>query len=231
MKKAFLLSTIYCLLSTGSVFAQSVDILWSGDGYVPPFYQGGMPWTQEGIVRLFAVPQGLGNPGNLFYKWSRNGTVLGNTNGVGKNSLTISDSIFSKPISVTVEILSSAEEVLASSAVTLVPAAPELLVYEKNPLYGFLFNAEASGGYRLPENEITFAAFPLFFTMPVREHPALRYSWRSNAGDETGESLVTYRVPENAGGMASVSVSVSDTNSIRQKAERSFLVQFGDDNQ
>ena len=142
MKKALLFSlfTIYCLLSTASAHAQSVDILYSGMTYTPPFYEGGALWSGESVIQMVAIPQGLGNPTQLFYKWSKNGTVLGNTNGVGKNSLIFSDTIFSKPVSITVEIVAADETVLAESSVTVVPSPASLLVYEKNPLFGYLFH-------------------------------------------------------------------------------------------
>ncbi len=225
MKKGFFFFTIYCLLSTVSAHAQSVDLLWEGKGYVPPFYQGGAPWTSEGAIRFVAVPQGLGAPASLTYKWSRNGTVLGETNGVGVRTLEIQDSIFSRPQTVSVEIMSD-EDILASAAVTVTPRAPSLLIYERHPLFGFLFNKEASRGYSLDESEASFTVFPLFYTIPGRDFPYVKYTWRSRGGEDSTSDSVTYRVPEGATGAASVSVKVHNTERIRQTMQTNFLVQF-----
>ena len=76
MKKVIFLSIICFLLSTTHVFAQSVDLLWQGNGYVPPFYQGRTIWSKQSGVTVLALTQGLGNPSNLYFKWSKNGTSV-----------------------------------------------------------------------------------------------------------------------------------------------------------
>jgi hypothetical protein len=210
--------------------AQSVDILYAGNTYTPPFYQGGALWSGESTLKMLAVPQGLGDPKALNYRWSRGTTVLGSLSGVGKSSLSYTDDLFSKPQVFLVEIVDANDDVLAKSWISLAPTSPSLLVYEKHPLYGFLFNQEAGANYRLTEAETTFGAFPLFFTTLSRANPALAYAWRSKGAQDSAESLVTYRVPAEGRGQASISLKASNPNSIRQMAERSFLVQFGNEN-
>lgn len=227
MKKLVLAS--FLLLPQLSL-AQSVDILYAGSTYAPPFYQGGALWSGESTLKMFAVPQGLGDPKGLNYRWSRGTTVLGSQSGTGKNALSYTDDLFSKPQVFMVEIVDASDAVLAKSWVNLAPAAPSLLVYEKHPLYGFLFNREAGANYYLTEAETTFGAFPLFFTTSARNGGALTYAWRSGAGEDSAESLVTYRIPAEGTGKASVSLTASNPASIRQAAEKSFLVQFGNEN-
>lgn len=214
------------LLIPAFAHGQSVDILWQGGNYVPPFYQGRNLWTSQSEVTFVAITQGLPNPAELTYKWIRNGTVLGLVSGVGKDSLTFMDTIFSKPVTISIEILDVQENVLAENKITLVPTAPEILVYEDNPLLGYMFHQEASAGYRLKDNEITLAAFPLFFTAFAREYPSLRYSWRSNAGEDSAIGSVTYRAPEKTSGSSAVSVSLANTDFFKQSARKSFLIQF-----
>ncbi len=232
MKKAlfiFLLTTYYLLPTTLS--AQSVDILYSGETYTPPFYQDGALWSKESFIHLLAIPNGLGDPSKLDYKWSQNGTVLGAISGIGRNSIRFKDSIFSKPQAIKVEIISPDEEVVALSRLDIKPQPTEILVYEKNPLYGFLFNTEVSTGYNLPQGEITFTAFPLFFSAQSYGSPNIGYVWRSNAGESSQTDSVTYRVPEGKGGFSEVSVEVTNSETFRQTAEQSFLVQFGNENE
>ncbi len=228
MKKALLLSTLLYLLSPLSTHAQTIDILWEGDGYTPPFYEGGVPWTSEGVVRFVAVPEGLGSPATLDYKWTRNGTVLGNTNGVGANTLEIDDSLFSRPQSVSVEIVSG-DTILASDAAYVTPRIPKLLVYENNPLYGFLFNQEVSGNYTLAQQELRLTAFPLFFSIPTRSYPYITYTWRSGGREDSASDSVTYRAPEGASGAASVSVKATNTETLKQTVEKNFLIQFNNE--
>lgn len=224
MKKALFILSV--LLTPFVLHAQSVDILWEGQGYVPPFYEGGAPWAKEGRIRFLAIPQGLGNPQNLFFKWSRNGTVLGNTNGLGVTTLNLSDSIFSKPQTISVEIVGGDETTLAQTSVTVTPRAPEVLIYEKNPLYGVMFNREAGRGYVSSKEELVFEAFPLFFHTLSMNAPQLSYSWRSASGEDSREPMVTYRVPEGAAGNASVSITISNAETLMQKVSKGFLIQF-----
>ena len=231
MKKVllFLLFITYYLLPA-TTHAQSVDILWQGENYTPPFYQGRNLWSNESEITFTAITQGLSNPQSLVYTWIRNGTVLGLVSGIGKSSLSFLDTIFSKPVTITVEVLNAQEELLAQNTIVIAPTAVELTMYENHPLYGFMFHQETSGGYQMRAQEATLTAFPLFFSTETRDNPFLTYSWRSNAGEDSSESSVTYRAPEEAIGVSSVSVDVDNTDFLRQKVKRNFLIQFGDEN-
>lgn len=235
MKKIFLLSTIYFLLLT-TAFAQSVDLLWQGDTYTPPFYQGRSLWSTQSDITFVAIPQGLGNPANLNYKWTKNGSVLGSFSGVGRNTLSFSDSILSITqtirvdiISTTnIDILSDENPVMASASITLTPTSPSLNIYESSPLYGFMFHKSVGNNYQLKEKEITFTAFPYFFSVNTRLDNSLAYEWRTNTGGLETRDSVTYRVPDNtSGGSSQVSLRAFHKNQITQDARKSFLVEFG----
>lgn len=223
----FSLFTVYGLLPT-TVSAQSVDLLWQGDGYVPPFYSGRTLWIKQSAINLLALPQGLGDSKKLYFKWSRNGTVLGNTNGIGRNTLSFSDSILSKSQTFEVEIMSANEEELASASVSLTPVSPLALIYENNPLLGFMFHKEVGSTYQLNEKEVTFAAFPLFFGAMSRTDNPISYVWQTNDGEAGTGSAVTYRIPEDVSGTSKVSLKISNNDKITQEAAKNFLVQFGE---
>ncbi len=220
-----LLIPILLMLPTFYTHAQSVDIIWQGEVYAPPFYQGKALWSNQSRVTLVAVPQGLGNPANLNYKWIKNGTVLGNINGVGKNSISFVDSIFSKGKTIEVEIISGPKSV-ASASVFIKPVAPILAVYENNPLYGFMFHREVGEIYDIRGQEITFAMFPFFVSTLSRADSALNYRWEANGKNTGSSSSATYRIPENTSGSSNISASFSNTEEITQRAGKSFLVQF-----
>ena len=227
MKLAIFILAFYSLL-LNSTYAQEVDLLWQGETYTPPFYQGRTLWSNQSRITFLAIPQGLGNPNNLNYKWTKNGIVLGNINGIGRNSFFFYDSILSKPQSVMVEILSEQGAVLASASNIVTPTLPELVVYENNPLYGFMFHREINGEYQFQDKETTFTAFPLFFSTLNRLDPMIDYQWQTNnTGVETKNS-VTYRTPENTSGSSEIRVRVSNRDKITQDASKRFLVKFGD---
>ena len=226
MKKIFLLIIIYCILIT-PVFAQSVDLIWQGDSYTPPFYQGRTLWSKQSKITLVAIPQGLGSASSLNYKWTKTGTVLGNINGVGRNTISFMDSIISRPQTIKVEILATDKTVLASDTVVVSSVSPTLAVYENNPLYGYMFHRETSGTHTLQDKEVTFAAFPLFFSITDRQDSAIQYEWRTNIGGAETQNSVTYRAPDDASGSSEVRVSISNENQITQSANKSFLIEFG----
>jgi hypothetical protein len=214
-----------CFLLPTILSAQSVDILSQGEGYVSPFYKGRALWSKESRLTLLAVPQGLGSPALLNYRWSRNGTVLGTISGIGKNSLSFTDTVFSKPVTILIEIVDVDNNVLAKSTTTLAPISPFLAVYENNPLYGFMFHRNVSGAYRMEGEEITFTAFPYLFNALRRETAALLYKWNGVSGGGS----ITYRTPEEGSGTAEVAVSLTHAEALMQSAQKSFLVDFGSD--
>lgn len=228
MKKLYILLVILLLiLPVMNLRAQEVDLLWQGETYVSPFYKGKALWSSQSKVNLLAIPHGLSNPANLIYKWTKNGTVLGNVSGVGRNTLSFADMLFSKPQTIKVEILSQDEVVVASTTLTLTPASQTLAVYENHPLYGFMFHRETGGVHELREQEVTFAAFPLFFSVTNRMDAGINYEWRTNAGGLETANSVTYRAPDDATGSSQVQVSASNVSTIKQEAKKGFLVQFG----
>ena len=155
--------------------------------------------------------------------------MLGSVSGTGRNSLTFKDSIFSKPYRVRVEILDQFEEVLAESEIVVTAQGPMLLVYEDNPLYGFMFHSEVGESFKLAKSEATLAAFPLFASPAERETATFSYRWSTNSGDAWSGNSVTYRAPEDAGGLASVNLTFSNSGTISRPIERKFLIQFGNE--
>lgn len=220
--------SFFSLIPFCSLSAQSVDLIWQGQTYTPPFYDGRALWSNQSFVTVMAIPQGLGNPQGLIYRWVKDGTVLGNITGVGRNSIMFEDTIFSKPQRVQVEIIDVEENILATSSVVLTPIKAELLIYEDNPLYGYIFNQEIGGSFSLSEDEISFSAFPLFTTPVAREGNGLSYRWTSGSSAPETSHTVTYRIPEEGAGSAYVSLRFENTSKILFPLTREFLIEFGE---
>lgn len=230
-KSASLLALLLIFTPFSNIGAQTVDILWQGDTYTAPFYPGKALWSKQSVIKLQAIPQGLGNPSSLNYRWIENSTVLGNISGVGKSNMSFKDSIFSKPVTFSVEIVGTDEAILAQSSLTLTPVVPMLAVYENNPLYGFMFHREVAGTHNIEGEEVTFSGFPLFFSTLSRTDGALKYKWSTNAGVSETKSSVTYRVPEEGSGTSLVSLLLSNSDTVPQTAKEDFLLQFGENNE
>jgi hypothetical protein len=223
----FLLVSCFLILDSAIAHAQSVDILWQGDSYVPPFYRGLKHWSTQSLITLVAIPQGLTDTQYINYKWIRDGRVLGSLSGVGRNNLTFFDTVLSKTREIKVEIYDSGGDFITGRSINLTPEMPQLVVYENNPLYGFMFHREIVGSYRLDGEEITFAAFPFFYTGKSRGDSALSYEWRTNSGGIDNTNSATYRVPKDASGTSQISVQATNANKILQDSSTGFIVEFG----
>lgn len=228
-KIVFLILVLLLVVPSLGLEAQTVDLLWQGDTYTPPFYRGKALWSNQSRINFVAIPQGLGDSTKLNYKWTKSGTVLGNINGIGKNTLTFVDSVLARPQTIKVEIVSSDKKtVLASRSVYVTPITPLLTVYENNPLYGFMFHKETDGTFALVDKEVTFTAFPLFFSVSNRQDSFIGYEWLTNVGGEAEtKNSVTYRSPDDTSGKSEVRVQASNIDKIMQSADKSFLIQFG----
>lgn len=226
MRKLLFL-TILFLSPIFFIHAQEVDLLWQGDTYTSPFYKGRALWSNQSGITFLAIPHNLGNSANLTYKWTKNGIVLGNISGMGKNTLTFTNSIISRPQTIKVEILSNNNAVLSSASVTVIPISPTLVVYENNPLYGFMFHREINGVHRLQEQEITYTAFPFFYSVFNHSDNSINYEWRTNTGETENTNSVTYRIPDNTSGTSQIQVRANSVNKILQNNNKSFLIEFG----
>lgn len=208
----------------------SVDLLWQGEGYVPPFYKGRSLWARQNRLTLFAIPQTGDDPLKASYRWKINGEVSATNSGTGKNSLSLTDSLLGLPQEITVDIMSDPLTVAASATVTLNAGEQIVRVYEKDPLLGYLFHKETGSAYLLKGKEVTFAAFPYFFSVDGKSSKGVTYRWSTNGQTSQSTDTVTYRAPESGAGSASVGVTITHINQILQSAGKNFLVQFGNQN-
>ena len=116
---------------------------------------------------------------------------------------------------------------MGSASTRLVPTKPIVLVYEDSPLYGPLWNREVGGEFVWSAKEVSFSAFPLFFSVSSRLDPALSYSWSVDGSGRQSGSKVTYRAPEEAEGISRIQVDVENLNQFVQTARRNLTIKFG----
>lgn len=213
-----------------------VDLLWQGKSYTPPFYKGRTLWPKQGQIVFLAIPQVSNSdgtplkPSELIYRWSKDGTVLGNLSGTGKNSIVLTDSVLSLPQTITVEVLSDANTIVGSKSIRLASISPSVLIYEDSPLYGPLFNKEVGGKFILNNQEVSFSAFPLFFSAISQAEPNVSYSWGTNNSSEQPGNRITFRAPESGSGSSNISLKIDNVSKLLQSTQRNFLVQFGNTN-
>ncbi len=228
---SLLFSTCFVLMPPNAE-AQTVDILWEGQSYTPPFYQGLALWPNEGQVAVSAIAIIPGkSSASLYYRWSKDGTVLGSLSGVGKNSITFSDTILSLPIEVRVDVRDGEEgDILATERVTLSPSDPEILVVEDSPLYGLMLNKAVLNNFSLINSEVSFSAIPLFHRTTTKNAPAISYLWSTNTGDARTGNRVTYRISDDSSGQAKIQLSITNKGVLVQPQPKNFNIMFNQNN-
>lgn len=211
-----------------------VDIVWEAASYTPPFYKGKAMHSFQSDVTFIAMPNLISGDGvrlsakNVVYTWKRDGQVLGDSSGFGKQTLTLVANAIIKPMNVEVEVASQDGTVRAKNGVQVFPRSPELLLYEDQPLLGIRFERALEGTYALSGDEVKVAAFPFFTSSDERNSSSLNFRWSMNNRELTSsDSFITLRSERGQTGTAAITLTASHFKKFLQSATKSFTVQFG----
>ena len=186
-----------------------VDLVWESEGYTPPFYKGKSDFSFQNMLTFIAVPHITGSngvetsPKNLIYKWKKNGSVIEDASGYGKNSYSVKGSVIARPIDVSVEVTNLSADTKAIGSLFVTPKDPLVLLYEKNPFYG----------------------------KQVPNSPELIYKWSINGkvvNDNQSETIEIFRQKEGTSGTSNISLSIENTDEILQLAKNIFQINFGE---
>ncbi len=215
-----------------------IDILWQATSYVPPFYQGKALYPHQGLITLTAVPNVSANGniaksiGSYIYTWKKDGDVLGDFSGYGKDTFTLRGTIISRPFTIEVDVSSTDGASLGSASVLVNPQVTQVAFYEKNPLLGVLYNKKLSN-FTMTGKELTISAAPFYFN--TGSEPAnLQYLWSMNGNSITSQndpSLITVRNTSGVSGSATIGLQVSNLLKSLQFSSNSMTVTFGKSNQ
>jgi hypothetical protein len=191
-----------------------------------PFYDGGGLVASEGRVRLVAVADMRTAPGtripasSLVYTWRLGERILTDASGIGKSVLTAEAPVRYRNADITVTVTSQDQSLVGEARTRVSPVDPVVRVYRNDPLLGPLFNQALPSRYTLPDTEGTFRAVGYFFAVP----PTLAWSVNGKAGG--ADKDLTVRATGNGQGTARLSVSATETESLRT-ADTEFTVLFG----
>lgn len=210
-----------------------VDLVWESQSYTPPFYKGKALYGPQGEVVITALPQVIEfgsrvSSSNLIFKWKKNGEVLGNLSGLGKNTLSFTGSIITSPVTITVEVTSPNSVIKAVKKMVIRPSTPKVLLYENNPLYGIRFNNAITKEFSMSDSELTLIATPYFFSTSAQAGEILAHTWRLNnkkIEEGSNKNIITFRRPEEAG-ISQVSLGIESHNKVLQSARSTILIKF-----
>lgn len=211
----------------------SVDLLWEAYSYTPPFYKGKGLVSHESLVKVVAAPDFLGgisnNTNNFIFTWKKDGTVLGSLSGRGKNIQIFRMPKLTRSMKVEVEVVDLSGNHKAKGSLILSSRDPLVLVYEKDPLFGVVFNKSLGGENELSKNEITLVGYPYFFADDNIVSSKLRYSWKINRGMATSKTNeIVLRAPEKVSGTSNIYMTVENVKEIMQSASAKVGIIFGE---
>jgi hypothetical protein len=225
---------------TFNIMPAEVDLIWETDGYTPPFYQGKSLFSHEGKLKFVAIPHILSANGKeipasqLSYKWTKNGTVLGDFSGYGKNTYIMLGSIISIPIDMQVEVTNTSGDIIAKAETTVTPTDPKIVFYKRDPLYGIQLQNSIKTNEIMTDKEIDVLAEPLYFSTNDVSLGNLQYNWKINNQDISNNALKNERIfrsTSNISGTSNIFLSINNISKILQTADESFSLKFNSNNQ
>ena len=229
---------------SGEVFTKSVlitpaevTLLWEADTFVPPFYKGRALYSSGSRIRAEAIASFINEKGvaydssELIYTWSKNGTVLGSLSGLGANTLLTEGPKFFGDYVLAVTVTSPEGTKKAQSASRVQTLDPFVILYEKNPLVGILYNAAITDNYVFSDSsQLEVQAVPYFMDTKHENSPNLLYSWKVNGKKVVNStnlpSTLTIQLSPDDNISTSIGIDVAHTRHLLQTAKAVFRVTF-----
>lgn len=208
----------------------TLDLVWEGNTYTPPFYLGRPLPTGESTVTVSALPDiRVGGTRvakeNLVYEWYLNNNDRPYRSGYGLHTITLAPPLFDSAFTVSVTAKTRNSAGVARDSVVITPTRPDVILYEQGPLLGTLFNKAATDEFVLDEEEVTFRLFPFFVVDPT----APNYVW-SVAGSLVDPGSVsrelTLRKTAPGQGRYTIEASLETAGSLYEQAARSLQLIF-----
>jgi len=215
----------------------SVSMIWEADTSAPPLYKGKPLYSGGSGLKVVAFPSIVVNgksisTSNLSYQWTLNDQPVPQQSGLGQNSLTFTGDQLQPQEDAEVAVYYGANQV--GYGEVIIPAtAPEILLYEKDPLRGLLLDTALPSTLSLSAKELTIQAVPYNFSNESLASGAATYAWTLNDDSTTGpnaaEGMLTLRQTGSGAGSATIGVSVqnNDTSMLVQAAQTAVQIVFG----
>ncbi len=211
-----------------------VTIVWEANTYTPPFFKGKALFSHQSAITFMAQPQLVVggrtlNPANLIYTWSKEGTILGNQNGYGKQTLTLTGSVISRGMKIMVEVQDPSTGATTSGVIQVDPVEPEIAAYIVDPLYGVQYNKVIKGTLPLIGKEVTLTAVPYFFSNAEAGSGAISYNWSINGNTISDGQNTRTRVFRKVGevfGISNIGLRILQENKLLQFASYNLAIDF-----
>lgn len=219
-------------LSSSVVLAPAnVDLMYESDTYTPPLYKGRAMFSHQSIVKVLAVPEIIDNglkikSSDVIYTWEKDGVVLQDFSGVGKDSIIFKGRLISTSFVVTVTAKSPISGIAAKKSISIKPIDPSVVIYKSSPSQGSIFENPLIGTEDMETEEFGFVAIPYYFSVSNKDSSDLIYKWTENGeafDDPTASSDIIFTNKDLAGsGSAQIKVNISNKNIFQQSENAGF---------
>lgn len=212
-----------------------VDLIWSADSYVPPFYEGRRLPGSSSVIRAqalvrFKKPNGTYvSDADIIYSWYKGSQRI--LSGRGKSGATFpGPTLFERE-----EIVVLAESVDGTyrgrAAAQIQSVDPTLELYENHPLFGILFHRAFVGSVLTLESEQLVTAVPYSAGARSSRDTDFIYSWKVNGKDiqANPERIDTLLITANGyTGPAAIEASLTSARDWFLGAKKSWELVFSD---
>lgn len=219
-----------------SFYFQPTELIldWQADTLVPPFYLGKARATPGSRIKILATPYLTDKTGrtqknqDLDYRWQKNGELIENASGVGKNTLLVDTKPTDQQLKISLTVSTKDGLNRASQELLLHLSRPEIAFYEQKPLEGVNYRQPIAGTYDLVGAETSFKVIPLFWPLTYLKDNS--YDWQVNnlpASDQASPDTLTVRQPEGGAGLNQISLKIKNNLVSELKGSGQFNIKFG----
>jgi hypothetical protein len=224
------------IIRTITLNPADVDLIYEAFTYAHPFYKGKKMFTSEAEVMFIAVPNFVDTNGrqipenNLIYTWKINGSVQQEISGYGKSTFITKGTLIERPTNITVDVSATNSNLIATQTIRVSSQAPELILYENNPILGVIYEKAIEGSFLLERPQVDFEGIPYFFSANSKDDLNLSYAWSINGvrslSKAPNENYMFLRNENNIDGRAIITARLSHLNNILQTASSRLELNF-----
>lgn len=205
----------------------TVDLLWEAHTYTPPGYLGKALPSPESLVTIWADPQlpiangGLRAASGLTFKWYRNGNLLSQSSGAGKDSLQtrLGNTFDRNQISV---LVSANDGTVAVGELDFRVVSPRIVFYPVRDEGSVDYTRAVGSIITLTGLEPRLAAEPYYIANPLEEGTRVNFNWQVDNKPAGNGNIIRFN---NTGAEElAVNLEVNNPESIFQKAVKSIKV-------
>lgn len=209
-----------------------IQILWSSDSYVPPFYKGKKIAGPSAKIDAYARVEFSNGTRtiaekDIIYTWYRGNTELSTVSGRGRSRVTLAGPVFgTETFRVVAESVDKSQYAVGNLVITAQES--ELKLYENHPLYGILYHRAFVGDVNTVEKELQVTAVP-YFAHTKNPH-SLSYEWAVNDSSVTAHPEEPETLTINANGFsgnANLRLTAMNPSDVLMRSLGSWRIVFG----